>query len=172
MNGIIAKINEKIVADANLENMAMFGVADPVIVRDEDGETLFPVIIEPDGECHDVLTDDANDVHVYHRLNVKSYGTMPSSGYGDDPKRAVIYDMSMIVSGRRESIDPYRMEHLCVLAIEAAAEGKRSTTEVSMTNFNRMQVFSSEYTGLSFPIQPNIFLFKINYKITRIQSPC
>ena len=174
MNGIIADINEGIATRSALDHIALYGIADPVIVRDdEDGDNLFPVVIDADGECHDVLFDDANDVSAFHRLNTKTYQTMRVSGFGDDPQRVVTYDMSLYVSGRRSAIDQYRLEHLCVAAIENAANGeKRTSTDVVSTNFNRVQVFQSEYTGLQFPIQPNIFLFKINYKLTRIQSVC
>lgn len=156
----------------NEGSMNLFGIAEPVIIRDVE-DTLIPVVIDPDGECHDVLLDDAFDVSLYHRLNTKSYTTMRNDGYGGEPKRFCVYDMTMYVSGKRRAIDLYRLERICVAAIEGACKGSRNaSSEAVQTDFNRIRVFSSEYSGLSFPMQPDVFLFKISYKLTRVQSPC
>ena len=172
MNEVVSNINALIEAAAKLGNIALYGVADPIVIRD-DSESIYPVIINNEGECHDVLFDDSKDLSLYHRLQSKSYNTTVVAGYGDDPQRSVVYDMSMIVCGKRSSINTYEMEQLCVSAIEGATNAKyRVKCEAVNTNFNRMQVFISEYTGVQFPIQPNIFLFKISYKITRVKSPC
>jgi len=170
---IVEKINESIAASTGLNEKAMqlFGLADPVILRDKNGDATFPVIIDADGECHDVLLDDAFDMSLFHRLNKKTYTTDRIKGYGDDPKRVCVHDMSLFVSGKRHAIDVYRLEHLCVAAIEGAG-ARNATTEVTETDFNRIRVFVNEYTGIQFPLQPDIFLFKINYKLTRVQTPC
>lgn len=174
MNQFVSIINQSIGEDAGLQNVAMLGIAEPVIRRDGEGvDMLFPVIIDPDGECHDVLHDDARNITLYHRLKKKTYTTIRTAGYGDDAQRAVVYDMALVVYGRRTAIDYMQMERICVHAIENAANGeKHVTTDVLETNFNRIEVFASEYSGLPFPIEPDIFLFKINYKLTRVQSPC
>lgn len=172
---IVEEINAIIAATTGLheESMQLFGLADPVILRDKNGDATFPVIIDADGECHDVLLDDNFDMSLFHRLNKKTYTTMPSEGFGNDPKRVCVHDMSLFVSGKRSAIDMYRLEHLCVDAIEKVCTGKkRAKTEVTETDFNRIRVFVNEYTGIQFPLQPDIFLFKLNYKLTREQSPC
>ena len=174
MNATIAKINSIIESKIGIENAVLFGVAEAVLVNEGEGfENVLPQIIDPNGECHDVLFDDANNVSLYHRLNSKSYVTSRIAGFGDTPQRSVVYDMSMVVYGKRTAIDFMRLEHLCVEAIENVAIGEKTIqTDVIATNFNRIAVFQSEYVGLPFPIQPDIFLFKINYKLTRVQSPC
>lgn len=172
---IVEEINAIIAATTGLneESMQLFGLADPVIVRDMGGETQIPVIIDADGECHDVLLDDNFDMSLFHRLNKKTYTTITSEGFGNDPKRVCVHDMSLFVSGKRSAIDMYRLEHLCVDAIEKVCAGKkRVKTEAVDTDFNRIRVFAAEYSGLPFPLQPDIFLFKVNYKLTREQSPC
>ena len=74
---IVEKINESIAASTGLNEKAMqlFGLADTVILRDKNGDATFPVIIDADGECHDVLLDDAFDMSLFHRLNKKTYTT-------------------------------------------------------------------------------------------------
>ena len=74
---IVEKINESIAASTGLNEKAMqlFGLADPVILRDKNCDATFPVIIDADGECHDVLLDDAFDMSLFHRLNAKAYTT-------------------------------------------------------------------------------------------------
>lgn len=172
---IVSNINARIISDSMLDNTALYGIAEPIVIRhDNDSQDIvYPVIIDIDGECRDVLFDDAHDIVSYHRLNKKTYATKPVDGYGDYPQRSVVYDMSMIVCGKRKIINAHNMERVCVRSIESATNyAKRITAEVAESNFNSPQVFSSEYTGVQYPIQPDIFLFKINYKITRIQSPC
>jgi hypothetical protein len=172
MKEIVSNINAQIEVAAMLGNMALYGVADPIVVRDES-ESVFPVIIADNGECYDVLLDDSKDVSLYHRLNMKTYGTVNTAGYGDKPQQTIVYDMAMVVCGRRDKINPHDMERACVFGITNTTNAKqRITCEVTTSNFNRLQVFTGEYTGVQFPIQPDIFLFKINYKITRTQSPC
>ena len=171
---IIQIINNSTAETSGLDakKMQLFGMADPVIIRDE-GDVLLPVVIDSDGECHDVLLDDAFDMSLFHRLNAKAYTTARTDGFGNDPKRVCVYDMSLFVSGKREAIDLYRLEHLCVAAIEGACNGmKNAESEVTQTDFNRIRVFNAEYTGVPFPLQPDIFLFKVNYKLLRVQSPC
>ena len=174
MNEIVSTINEKIGNEAGLDNVTLFGVAEPVVRREGDYmDVVIPVIIKPDGECMDVLHDDIRDITSYHRLKQKSYTTIMSKGFGNDPQRAVVYDMSLVVYGKRSAIDFMRLERICVRAIEDVAMRDKSVqTEVTTTNFNRIEVWQSEYAGLPFPIEPDIFLFKINYKLTRVQSPC
>lgn len=169
MNEVI-NINALIEAGVGLEHVSLHGIADPIVIH-EDMEHIYPVIINADGECHDVLFDDSQDMSLYHRLNGKTYSTVQSAGYGDTPQRTVVYDMSLIVSGKRQSKNMYDVERICVQAIEGIKNANTLPTVVS-TNFNRMQIFASEYAGIQFPIQPNVYLFKTNYKITRIQSPC
>ena len=172
MNTIISNINAQIKVAAMLNNIALYGIADPIVIHDEQ-DSFYPVVIDTDGECRDVLFDDTKDVVIYHRLERKSYNTVYTSGYGDDPKRSVVYDMSMVVCGKRAAKNIYDMETICGRAIRSVSDAKhRATTEVVAVDFNSPRVFASEYTGVQFPIQPNIYLFKINYKITRIQSPC
>lgn len=171
---IVEKINGTIADTSGLNEDAMqlFGIADPVIIRDE-GDVTLPVIIDADGECHDVLLDDTFDISLFHRLNKKTYTNDRIKGFGNDPQRVCIHDMSLFVSGKRHAIDLYRLEHLCVAAIEGACMGMRNAyTEVSETDFNRIRVFTNEYSGIPFPLQPDIFLFKINYKLLRVQIPC
>ena len=173
MNEIVSIINAKIGNEAGLDNVTLFGVAEPVVRREGDYmDVVIPVIIKPDGECMDVLHDDIRDITSYHRLKQKSYTTIMSKGFGNDPQRAVVYDMSLVVYGKRSAIDFMRLERICVRAIEGVAMRESVQTEVTTTNFNRIEVWQSEYAGLPFPIEPDIFLFKINYKLTRVQSPC
>lgn len=174
MNAIVSNINEQIGTQSGLENIALFGIAEAVLVRESfESEKVLPMVIEAEGECHDVLFDDAKDVSLYHRLLTKTYSTQNAKGFGDTPQREVTYDMALVVYGKRKAIDFMQLERICVGAIENVTnEAKRMKTEVLSTNFNRLEVFAGEYVGLPFPIEPDIFLFKINYKLTRVQSPC
>lgn len=179
MRTTIADIDAQVVSALADLVVATFGVADPVVVRDKDedgNEIAIPVAIEPDGECHDVMYDDDNDVRIYHRVNKKDYTTITADGFGDDPRRVVAYDMAMVVCGKRSKIDVYELERLCCRAIEHAhvpnvgnVAGYAMPTQ---TNFHAIQVFTSEYSGVQFPYRPDVFLFKITYKINRAITNC
>ena len=172
----VERINDTIAqaSGLNADKMRLFGLADPIIIRDNNNMNVqIPVVIEANGECHDVLLDDEFDMSLFHRLNKKSYTTITTEGYGNAPKRVCVHDMSLFVSGKRTAIDLYRLEQICVAAIESACEGvKNASSVVVESDFNRIRIFTSEWSNVEFPLQPDIFLFKINYKLSWVQSPC
>lgn len=172
----VERINDTIAQTSglNADKMRLFGLADPIIIRDNDDmDVQVPVIIDSDGECHDVLLDDEFDMSLFHRLNKKTYATITTEGYGNAPKRVCVHDMSLFVSGKRHAIDLYRLEQLCVSAIESSCYGvKNASSSVAESDFNRIRIFSAEWSNVKFPLQPDIFLFKINYKLSWVQSPC
>ena len=61
----VERINETIAQTSglNADKMRLFGLADPIIIRDNDDmDVQVPVIINSDGECHDVLLYDKIDI--------------------------------------------------------------------------------------------------------------
>ena len=83
--------------------------------------------------------------------------------------------MNLYEDGRLPLVhfDLYRLEQLCVAAIESACDGvKNASSSVAESDFNRIRIFAAEWSNVKFPLQPDIFLFKINYKLSWVQSPC
>lgn len=168
---IIDDINRAIADALEVKCAALHGLAEPIIIRDvEDNE--FPAVIERSGESHSVLHNDDVPYTIYHRLQTKSYTTDRRGGSGDEPRRIAVYDISLVATGHRAFVSPLRMESVCTQAINNAGDGKTCLTDVVQSNFNRIRVYSEEFPGISFPLEPEIFAIKINYRITRVETPC
>lgn len=161
MNDEIVHINDKIKASISHCDVKSYNLADSVSIRGDE-EITFPAIILQDGECVNVYGEtDKHDVTLYHRLNDVSFQEESASSYGSGKGYSETADMSLIVFGKRASISPYEME---LIARKAIADRSRCT--LTSSSFNALQIFASEYVGVTYFIPPDYFLFKINYKIT------
>lgn len=169
---IIDDINSVIGSTLDCNGAVLHGLAEPIIIRDEmDNE--FPAVIGRSGESHSVLHDDDVPYTVYHRLLTKTYTTDRRGGTGDEPRRFAVYDVNLVATGHRAFISPMEMERVCTKAISKASEGSKTCyTEAVQCNFNRIRVYSEEFPGIPFPLEPEIFAIKINYRITRVETPC
>lgn len=138
----------------------MLNLAEPVLVRNKDAETTMPAIVTDCGECFDVFGEaDRSAVTIYHRMSNIGYGGRGAGNYGSHTSYTQTVDLSAIVYGRRV-IDQYSLEKaLC------AAISRQSDCVLVSSDFNAVQVFASEYQGMPFILNPNFFLFKINYRV-------
>lgn len=144
------------------ENMdvMLHGLAEPVLVRDTEREITLPAIVFPNGECLGVYDEcDKHALTLYHRLQSVSYSESQSA-YGSRRDYAQTVDVSLLVFGRRE-INQYQLENALCRVI--SRDNKRLLVG---TDFNAVQVFASEYSGLPYFLSPDYFLFRINYRIT------
>lgn len=168
MKSTIHSINKSITNLIGRGNILMHDVAEAVIIRESEDKIL-PAIVCEDGECDVNLFDDRFDVGLYHKLNGITYNHL--AGWGDESQLKSVHDMSLIVYGKRDFISPYHMEKIIGEAIGGASVGNVDCTTIS-ADFNRLQVFATEFSGYPFFLQPNVFLFKINYRITINQERC
>ncbi|MCM1034934.1 MAG: hypothetical protein NC229_08470 [Bacteroides sp.] len=142
--------------------MLDYGVAESVAMRSDDGEITFPAIVLPNGECYDVYGEtDKHDVVFYHRLLNISFQDDDNAMSGNYRGYRENNEMSLIVFGKREKISPIEMEKIARYAIAA----DNSNTLIS-SDFNVLQIFASEYAGVTYFMGSAYFLFKINYRIT------
>ena len=162
MNRTIDNINIAITKALAKGHILVHGLAEAVIIRESEDKIL-PAIVCHDGECDVNLFDDLYDAGFYHKLNGITYNEV--AGWGDDVRKQSVHDMSIIVYGKRECISPYAMEKLVCDAIGQASKGDIICMPVS-ADFNRLQVFAGEFSGYPFFLQPEVFLFKVNYRIT------
>lgn len=160
MKDEIKHINDKIKSSIECD-VRLYELAESVAVRGDD-EITFPAMILQDGECVSVYGEtDKHDVTLYHRLNDVSFQEESASSFGNGKGYTETADMSLIVFGKREAISPYDMERIARKAI-----ADRSRCTISRSEFNALQIFASEYVGVTYFIPPDYFLFKINYRIT------
>lgn len=167
MNTTISKINNAI-AEAVEGDLLIHGLSEAVLIRESE-EKILPAIISAEGECDADLFNDRYDAGFYHKLNGITYNEV--AGWGDYVGKQVVHEMELIVYGKRSAISPYEMEKKVCAAISNATEGDIICLPLS-SDFNRLQVFATEFSGYPFFLQPNVFLFKVNYRITNNPINC
>lgn len=154
-------INNEICKAIGEKDVLALGLAESVAIRGEE-EVTFPALILKGGECINVYAEtDKHDVTLYHRLNAISYQETDNAAWGSNKGYTGVADMLLLVFGKRSKISQYEMEEIARGAIT-----KDNTNSVSRSEFNALQVFASEYMGVSYFMGTEYYLFRINYSIT------
>ena len=154
-------INNEICKGLGGKDVLALGLAEAVAIRGEE-EVTFPALILKSGECINVYAEtDKHDVTLYHRLNAISYQENDNYSWGSKKGYTEVADMSLLVFGKRSKISQYEMEKIARGAIT-----KDSANSVSRSEFNALQVFASEYMGVTYFMGTEYYLFRINYSIT------
>jgi hypothetical protein len=136
-------------------------LAESVAIRGEE-EVTFPALILKGGECINVYAEtDMHDVTLYHRLNAISYQENDNAAWGSNKGYTEVADLSLLVFGKRDKISQYEVEKIARGAIT-----KDNANSVSRSEFNALQVFASEYMGVTYFMGTEYYLFRINYSIT------
>ena len=137
------------------------GLAESVAIRGEE-EVTFPALILKGGECINVYAEtDMHDVTLYHRLTAISYQENDNAAWGSNKGYTEVADLSLLVFGKRDKISQYEVEKIARGAIT-----KDNANSVSRSEFNALQVFASEYMGVTYFMGTEYYLFRINYSIT------
>ena len=161
----IEHINKAIVENLRKDNPEVdvlpYGLAESNALRGDEDVTI-PAFVLPHGECINVYGEtDKHDVTFYHRLNEISFQDNEEDSYGGRREYTEVADLSLIVFGKRTIVNPLRVENLARNAIAA-----NSKCSIVRSDFNSLQVFASEYMGVTYFMTPDFFLFKINYRLT------
>ena len=157
----IDNINNEICQVIGKKKVLALGLAESVAIRGEE-EVTFPAIILKSGECINVYAEtDKHDVTLYHRLNAISYQEDNNASWGSNKGYTEVADLSLIVFGKRSKISQYEMETIALRAIT-----KDNSNSISRSEFNALQVFASEYMGVTYFMGTEYYLFRINYSIT------
>lgn len=168
MKTFIEKVNDTIVTRLDGVKVNAMGIADPVVISEEGNSVVVPAVISGEDICTSVFFDDVNEIVTYHRVLSKQYAS--AKGFGDDTTNNEVYNNCLIVAGKRP-LDQYDIEAICVQSLRDNVD-KYTRVEIAQSIFDRQSIFNAEYSGVEFPLQPNIFLIKISYKLTRMYSPC
>lgn len=154
-------INNEICKALGGKDVLALGLAEAVAIRGEE-EVTFPALILKSGECINVYAEtDKHDVTLYHRLNAISYQENDNAAWGSNKGYTEVADLSLLVFGKRSKISQYEMEKIARGAIT-----KDNANSVSRSEFNALQVFASEYMGVTYFMGTEYYLFRINYSIT------
>ncbi len=161
IRNINAGIEAALVEQKPTADVKAYGLAESVAIR-SDEDVTFPALVLPDGECISVYGEtDKHDVIFYHRLGDISYNEDSNASFGSRRVYTEVADMSLIVFGKRERFSQYKVEQLARQAIARQAE-----CTLVRSDFNALQIFASEYAGVTYFMGSAYYLFKINYRIT------
>lgn len=147
-------------------DLQAYTLAESVAIRGDE-EITFPALVLSSGECISVYGEtDKHDITLYHRLNDISFSEASANSYGSLNEYTETADMSLIVFGKRSTLSPFEAESIVRKAVATAGD-----TSLVRSDFNALQIFASEYAGVTYFMSPEYYLFKINYRITRTYNP-
>lgn len=178
MEQIIRAINDATAAfiTNNGGTVRANGLAEPILIDEVGGaEQVRPAVVRSDGEVDSDILDDRYSVNLYHTLTGKSFSTTTKSGYGDTLAYIEESNLSMVVFGDRSTTEATALEESIVHTMQTLSFKQGPTSAycvVQSVSYNRQQIFASEYSGVRFCLRPNVFLFRINYKIITARRSC
>ncbi len=165
IDDIIDKWNAKL-EEFYSNDILVNGLVTPIVRRDES-DVYYPVIIDKEGNNRYVFTDDRTNIGVYHKLLNKTYQSNPNASFGNNVRQDVTADMLLIFWG---FITKYPKAHQVESRISSLAP-KGVTIRIS--NFDRFNVFHQEFGNIPFFLPQNVFLFSIKYQISyKLNSKC
>ncbi|MDR2085756.1 MAG: hypothetical protein LBP72_01120 [Dysgonamonadaceae bacterium] len=164
MNGIIDDIN------AQIENAirCLFGdempflgftLAKPVQITDDTTDMSMPAIIDNNGECHYVFTDDSYAIGWYHRLLSRNYSAKP--GFGDN-NLDVKNDEILLVCWGLSNVLQMQAEEVESKVIVPSIPGNALLVS---SNFDAKSVLSGEFRNINYLNKPEEFIFSVKYRV-------
>jgi hypothetical protein len=164
MNGIINDINTRI-ANAigclfgNELPFRAFTLAKPVQITDGTTDMSMPAIIDNDGECHYVFTDDSYALGWYHRLISRSYSK--KTGYGDVDLTVETNEILLVCWGLSNVLN-MQAEEVESKIIVPAIPGK---ADLVSSGFDAKSVLNGEFRNINYLNRPEEFVFSVRYKV-------
>ena len=101
MNRTISNINQAI-TNIMGNDISLFGICQPVVVVEQDGESKYPALVSIDGEAQYVFMDDSFLFGGYHKLINKSFSKV--AGQGRKDVDIAIYELAFVFWGFRGKI--------------------------------------------------------------------
>jgi hypothetical protein len=126
-----------------------------------------PAIIDNNGECHYVFTDDSYGAGWYHRLVSRNYSKVKGWGDGDrdvqtDEIVLVCWGLSNILNMQAELLE----SKVVIPAIPAKADLVSSI-------FDAKSVLSGEFRNFNYLNKPEEFVFSVRYRLsTAFERKC
>jgi len=164
IDDIVGKINDAVARQLQCKTgkefpAQMLGIAFPVQIKDENLDAAIPAIIDTDGECHYVFSDDSYAFGIYHRLLLKSYGK--AKGFGDSDFDTETDDMTIIVWGFSNQLEMNALDFEREIIIPSIP---KQALLVS-SDFDSYRIANSEFRGLNYLNKPEEFIFSVKYRV-------
>ncbi|MBN2787420.1 MAG: hypothetical protein JXQ69_03755 [Paludibacteraceae bacterium] len=161
ITGAVSAINTLLSSGlCNITNQ-INGIAEPILVKEDEGddEKYIPAIIDNNGECIYPFVEDEYKLGLYHRLLGKTYTHTSNGGFGDGKKTLCVSDLNMIIWGFKSStLNQEDFEQYVYSKIAGSVS-------IQSVNFDRNNIFASEFKGVKFFLPPEVFLISIKYKV-------
>lgn len=166
INDINARIDRAFTDTLGYVRIMSYGIAEPVLVRDDEQQVTVPAVVTDYGECFNVFDNtDEHDIICYHRINSTSFAE--SGGYGSTPEYTQESQVSLVLYGKR-TIGKY-------MAVDIVSRELLAMKNVRLVgvDYDAIQILASEYAGLPYFLGPDYFLVRVNYRLTtRLSIRC
>ena len=161
---IVEKINEAIdrqliCRTGNEFAGQLLGIAFPIQIKDELTDSSMPAIIDTDGECSYVFSDDSYAYGLYHRLLSKTYAK--EKGFGDGDRDIEINEMAIVVWGFSNQLEMNAIDFERQIIIPSIP--KKAALVAS--DFDSYRVSNSEFRNANYLNKPEEFIFSVRYKV-------
>ena len=145
-----------------------YGFVSPIKIKTERGATQFmPALINKDGECHYVFSDDDFDLGVYHRFLSQSFAK--GEVWGREREVIETSEIQLIVWGfspKLKMLDLDVSEQLIIPAIPA-------DVDLVSVSFDKQSVVNGEFRNIDYDFKPEEFIFSVKYKvISKYRKAC
>jgi len=161
-NSINYNIKSRAEEICKCNNSLLCGLASPILVRsmDEDDQVAFPAVINNDGECKYVFSDDDYSFGIYHRIINRSY-SQNKQGYGDTNYDVAIDEIVLICWGFRNQLNMDALSFENQIIVPALPK----EALLIQSNFDQFGVFNGEFKNVIYNLIPEQFLFSVKYKV-------
>jgi hypothetical protein len=160
----VEKINETIIRQLRCKTGEEFpaqlhGIAFPIQIKDVDLDSAIPAIIDTDGECRYVFSDDSFSFGLYHRLLSKTYSEV--KGFGDSNMNVETDDMLMVIWGFSNQLSMNALDFERKIIIPSIPQ----KAALVSSDFDSYRIANSEFRNSNYLNKPEEFIFSVKYKV-------
>jgi len=164
IENIVTEINKTILLQLKCKlgedfNAQLHKIAFPCQIQDENTDRAIPAIIDTDGECKFVFSDDDYSFGLYHRLLSKTYSR--EKGFGDGDIDVELNEMSIIVWGFSNQLKMNAIDFEREIIIPSIPK----KAALVSTDFDSYRVANSEFRNTTYLNKPEEFIFSVKYKV-------
>lgn len=176
VENINAQLKNKLLVFPTAE---FLGIAYPIARQSDKPNVFVPALINSSGECSILDITDLVPLRAYHKISTSTYSQVKTQSYGDSYDLFQhSYEVDLIVQGRRNNLQTTPDELEAAIASNIPSKvtllGAEYVNIVTVSaNHNSRSLFSQEYPGLDYFINPEYIFFSIRYRVElRYQKGC
>ncbi len=178
-NTIVTFINDylkdKALNKSILQPVQFYNVASQVSQKDQPA-TMFPGVINIDGEIEAVQPDDIYNISIYHKVISNTYTAVKKS-YGNENDIQSLTEMQLFVFAQSdkikmtaESLEPFIVFGLPgSIETDLAADLRIKSCLITplSSDMDKIRNFKNEFPGFKFFLKPEHIFFSVRYQIKK-----